>query len=177
MKLFVASEAMFFLFLITAFVYYEYSSGFNQQEIHSLDFTSTGIFTILLILSSGTYWLAERNYKKGQFRMLKIWLLITIILGISFLFGEGREYMHLFHEQITISKSVFGMNFFTLTGFHGLHVFIGLIVLSITLGLVLAGDFKSKPSSVIGSVAIYWHFVDIVWIVVFTIIYILPRFA
>lgn len=174
-KLFVGSEAMFFLFLIMCFIYYKYTSGFDQQAVQSLDFKSTGIFSILLIVSSGTNWLAERNYKKGHRRGLKIWLSVTILLGIIFLYGEGKEYVHLFHEQITLSKSVFGMNYFTITGFHGLHVFLGLVVLSITLGCVLAGDFKDRSSTVINSAAIYWHFVDAVWIVVFTVVYILPR--
>jgi heme/copper-type cytochrome/quinol oxidase subunit 3 len=176
-KLFVWSEAMFFLFLIMTFVYYEYKSGFDAKAVDSLDFKSTLVFTILLIASSGTNWLAEKNFKKGKRTGLKIWMLITILLGIAFLFGEAKEYMHLFHEQITMSKSIFGMNYFTLTGFHGLHVFLGLVVLSITWGLILAGDFKDRSSTVINSVAIYWHFVDGVWIVVFTVVYILPHFT
>lgn len=176
-KLFVGSEAMFFLFLIMTFIYYKYTSGFDPRAVHSLDFKSTAIFSVILFASSGTNWLAERNYKKGHRKGLKIWLLITILLGVIFLYGEGKEYVHLFHEQVSLSKGTFGMNYFTLTGFHGLHVFLGLVILSITLGCVLAGDFKDRKSTVINSVAIYWHFVDIVWVAVFTVVYILPRFT
>lgn len=175
-KLFIGSEAMFFLFLIMCFIYYKYTSGFDPRAVHSLDFKSTAIFSVFLFASSGTNWLAERSYKKEYRKGLKIWLLITILLGIIFLYGEAKEYLHLFHEQVTISHGVFGMNYFTLTGFHGLHVFLGIIALSITWGCVMAGDFKDRSSTAISAVAIYWHFVDVVWVFVFTIVYILPFF-
>ena len=95
-----------------------------------------------------------------------------MILGATILFGQGNEYYHLIREQITVGASVFGTNFFTLTGFHGFHVFVGLVLLSILLTMTLLGDFNSNESTVIQTVGIYWHFVDAVWIVVFTVVYV-----
>ena len=177
MKLVIGTEGMFFLSLIMAFVYLSYVSGFEPGQQQALDIKSTGIFSIFLFSSSGTFWLAERNYDKGNIQSLKGWLLATIILGLVFLFGQGKEYFHLIEQQkITLSSSLFGTSFYTLTGFHGFHVFVGIIILSIILLLTFLGDFtKDKKSSVIKTVGMYWHFVDIVWVVVFTVVYILPK--
>jgi heme/copper-type cytochrome/quinol oxidase subunit 3 len=97
--------------------------------------------------------------------------ILTIGLGAVFLFGQGREYAQLLREHVTISSNLFGTTFFTLTGFHGLHVLIGLVALAILLGLALAGDFKDPEAPGVGAVGLYWHFVDAVWIVIFTIVY------
>ena len=177
MKLVVGTEAMFFVSLIVAFVYMAYNAGFEPHEVNQLDITTTGIFTVILISSSFTLLLAERKYKHGKLQGLKAWLLITILLGAIFLFGQGKEYWRLIQANITLSGSVFGTSFYALTGFHGLHVFIGLIILSIVLLLAYLGDFNNRSSSVISTVAIYWHFVDIVWIFVFTVVYVLPLFT
>jgi len=177
MKLVVGTEGMFFVALIMAFIYMAYNSGFEPYEVSKLDIKATGIFTLILFSSSFTYIMAERKYKKGNIKSLKIWLIVTILLGAIFLFGQGKEYIRLVNENITLSGSVFGTSFYALTGFHGLHVFIGLIILSIVLILTLIGDFNNSKSTVIGTVGIYWHFVDIVWAFVFTIVYVLPHFT
>ncbi len=177
MKLVIGTEGMFFLSLIMAFVYLSYVSGFEPGQQQALDIKSTGIFSLFLFSSSGTFWLAEKNYNEGNMKRLKMWLIATILLGVVFLFGQGKEYFHLIEMQkITLSSSLFGTSFYTLTGFHGFHVFVGLIILSIILWLTFSGDFNSeKKSSVIKTVGMYWHFVDIVWVVVFTVVYILPK--
>ncbi|MEP6751103.1 MAG: cytochrome c oxidase subunit 3 [Bacteroidota bacterium] len=175
-KLVVLTEGMFFLSLIMAFVYMAYNAGFEKHDVRALNITSTAIFTLLLAVSSLTLWLAERQFKSGNIKGLKFWLLITILLGGTFLFGQGREYLQLVHQHVTLSGSLFGTSFYTLTGFHGLHVFIGLVILSILLWLTLLGDFNNSSSTVIGTAAIYWHFVDIVWLFVFTIVYVIPLF-
>ncbi len=177
MKLVVGTEAMFFVSLIMAFVYMAYNSGFEPYEVSKLDIKTTGIFTLFLFSSSFTFWLAEKKYKKGNIKSLKIWLVTTILLGAIFLFGQGEEYIRLINENITLSGSVFGTSFYALTGFHGLHVFIGLIILSIILIMTMIGDFNNSSSNVITTVGIYWHFVDIVWIFVFTVVYVLPYFT
>lgn len=177
MKLVVGTEAMFFVSLIMAFIYMAYTSGFEHYEVDKLDIKSTGIFTALLFCSSFTFWMGERKYKEGNTKSLKIWLAITILLGIVFLFGQGKEYVRLIQENITLSGSVFGTSFYALTGFHGFHVFVGLIILSIVLGLAISGDFNNSKSSVVTTVGIYWHFVDIVWAFVFTVVYVLPYFT
>ncbi len=176
MKLVVGTEAMFFLSLIMAFVYMAYNSGFESHEVKALDIKTTGLFTVILISSSFTYRMVERNYKTSKIKSLKIWLVITILFGAIFLFGQGKEYWRLINERITLHGSVFGTSFFTLTGFHGFHVLAGLIVLSILLIMAFTGDFNKPSSNVISTVGIYWHFVDVVWIVVFTVVYVLPKF-
>jgi heme/copper-type cytochrome/quinol oxidase subunit 3 len=174
-KLIVGTEAMFFLALIMAFVYFSFTPDFKSHQLLNLDLKTTGIFSVLLFSSSFTYWRAEINYHKGEIKRFKFWLIVTILLGAVFLFGQGREYLSLLTSHITVSSSIFGTSFFTLTGFHGLHVFVGLIVIGIVTCLAFLGDYDGKKSSVIGTVGIYWHFVDIVWAVVFLIVYILPH--
>ncbi|WEK21579.1 MAG: cytochrome c oxidase subunit 3 [Candidatus Pedobacter colombiensis] len=173
-KLIVGTEAMFFLALIMAFVYFSLVPGFRTHQLVSLDIKSTGVFSLFLFSSSFTYWRAEENFRKGDVKHLKVWLLLTILLGVIFLFGQGKEYYDLLNHQVTISSSTFGTSFFTLTGFHGLHVLIGLIVIAVLTCLAFLGDYDQPGSSLISMVGIYWHFVDIVWVFVFLIVYVLP---
>jgi heme/copper-type cytochrome/quinol oxidase subunit 3 len=174
-KLIVGTEAMFFLSLIMAYVYFSFVPGFKVQQVDSLNIRSTGLFTVLLFCSSFTYWRAETNFRLGRMERLRFWLIFTLVLGIIFLVGQGREYTQLLHEHISIGSSIFGTSFFTLTGFHGLHVFAGLIIIGIITSLAFMGDYNKSKSTVIGAVGIYWHFVDIVWLVVFSIVYVLPH--
>ena len=173
MQLVVYTEAFFFLCLIMAFVYMAYNSGFEPHELNRLDIRTAGVFTAVLIASSVTLHFAERGYARGKPAVLKGWLIVTIVLGAIFLVGQGNEYIRLIHEDVTLNGSVFGASFFTLTGFHGLHVLIGLVILSIVLALAFLRDSKSA----IGTVALYWHFVDVVWLFVFTVVYVLPQFT
>ena len=173
----VFTEAFFFLSLIMSYVYMVYyGQGRSANEIHALHVSTTGLFTLILFSSSFTFYIAERNYAKGNIRQLKIWLMITAVLGAVFLYGQGSEYYRLINEQITLGASVFGTNFFTLTGFHGFHVFVGLILISILITMSFLGDFDNGNSTVIQTFGIYWHFVDAVWLIVFTIVYLLPSF-
>lgn len=168
MNLFVASESIFFLLLVLAYVNFHKTTGATASAM--LDPVKTGLFSLALVSSSVTLWLAESAYKKSK-TAVGVWLIITILLGSIFLTGQGFEYANLLKNHITISQGLFGSTFFTLTGFHGFHVFIGLILLAILLGLVLFGR-KSEPTlSAIKSIAVYWHFVDAVWIVVFSVVY------
>ena len=175
MKLVVGTEAMFFVSLIMAFVYFSNSPGFKAHQLASLDIRTTGIFTLILFCSSFTYWRAEYNYSAGNVNRVKLWLIFTVLLGAIFLAGQGKEYYGLLHNQVTISSSMFGTGFFTLTGFHGLHVFIGLIIITIITTLTFLGDYDDRKSTVIATIGIYWHFVDIVWFFVFLVVYVLPH--
>jgi len=176
-KMLVFTEIFFFMSLIMAYVYMVYYGDTRSTvELHALHISTTGIFTIVLLGSSLTFHFAEKNFERGNIKQLKIWLVITLMLGAVFLYGQGSEYFRLINEQITLGASVFGTNFFTLTGFHGFHVFVGLILISILIIMTMLGDFSDKNSTVIQTVGIYWHFVDAVWIVVFTVVYVLPGF-
>ena len=175
MFLVIATEAVFFLSLIVAFVYYSLTSGFNPQATQQLSLPTTGAFSVLLLFSSFTFWRAEVNYRQGHVSRLKGWLLATIGLGGSFLVGQGLEYWHLFIENFTISKGIFSTSFYTLTGFPVLHLLVGLILLGVIFWLAVLGDFDRPGSSVIPTAGIYWHFVDAVWVLVFTVVYLFPH--
>jgi heme/copper-type cytochrome/quinol oxidase subunit 3 len=180
MAFFIASEAVFFGLLIFAFLYYRgdffsQSSG-TPPNGRVLNPAKTAIFTVALIASSGTLWLAERALRRGSQTLMRLMLLATVVLGAIFLIGQGMEYYRLIHEEnVTISRDLFGTTFFTLTGFHGFHVFMGLVALTILFGLALAGWFQERHSVALTAVSWYWHFVDVVWIVIFSIVYLWTR--
>jgi heme/copper-type cytochrome/quinol oxidase subunit 3 len=93
------------------------------------------------------------------------------LLGAVFIIGQGREYLRIFHEGVMVNSNLFATTFFTLSGFHGLHVCVGVIALLILMGLAFAGDFKQGRIEAVKSIGLYWHFVDAVWLVVFSVIY------
>lgn len=170
MLLFLLSEAAFFAFLIIAYVYFHDAVKVGPDAANSLDPMKSGIYTIFLLGSSFTVWRAERCYSRSRNGAFLGWLLATILLGAIFLFGQGREYIHLHRANVMVSRNIFGTAFFTLTGFHGLHVFLGLIALAILFSVVLA-DSSGRQSSAVTTVATYWHFVDWVWVVIFSVVY------
>jgi cytochrome c oxidase subunit 3 len=172
MYYFVGSEAFFFLTLIVTYVFYSHPGGKLSETAQYLDVEKTGIFTVFLVLSSVTIYIGEHFHKKGNTRALRWSLTGTIVLGLIFLIGQSIEYNHLFNLDVTISKDVFGSSFFTLTGFHGFHVLIGLIVLSVINGLFYSEKYRKLGNTALASASIYWHFVDAVWIVVFSVVYI-----
>ena len=171
MAVFVASEAVFFAFLIAAYLYYYGATVSGPTARNSLDPQRTLIFTICLLASSGTMWLAERRLAHARHRSFRLWLAATVLLGAIFLIGQGAEYAKLIADRITPARNLFAATFFTLTGFHGFHVLCGLISLTVLLGLALRRRFTEKEDSGLKAVSIYWHFVDAVWIVIFSLIY------
>ena len=169
--LFIGSEAVFFSLLIIAYASFRNAVTTGPTAAQSLDPLRTGIFSLFLFSSSFTVWRADKNIALGNYSRLKIWLSLTILLGLVFLAGQGLEWTHLINQGITASRNLFGTTFFTLTGFHGLHVIIGLVMLSILLGMAVAVEFKSPHSAAVESISLYWHFVDVVWVVIFSIVY------
>ena len=170
MLLFLLSEAAFFAILIIAYVYFHNAVKPGPDAANSLHPLKSGIYTVFLLASSFTVWRAERCYSRRRNGAFLGWLLATILLGATFLFGQGREYIHLYRANVTVSRNIFGSAFFTLTGFHGLHVFLGLIALAILFALALA-DSSGRQSSAVRTIATYWHFVDWVWVVIFSVVY------
>ena len=172
---FIGSEGFFFAVLIIAYVYYRAGGDGGPDAASSLDLLTAGIYTALLLASSLTLWRAEKSVEQQRRGRTLLWLLATVLLGGAFLFGQGREYLHLIEQNITVSRNLFGSTFFTLTGVHGLHVLSGLVALLIMLGLALAGDFKGPRAPGLEAVGWYWHFVDAVWIVIFSLVYVWPH--
>ncbi len=173
--LLIASESVFFLLLILAYVFYRNSPGNRggPTPFNTLDVLKTGIYSVCLYLSSLTVWLAERGLRRGGSRLWQGWLLMTIILGGAFAYGQATEYLHLLGEQkVAPGTDVFASAFFVLTGFHGLHVIGGLILLLILLGLAMRGVFKDGAhAAAVEAVSYYWHFVDAVWVIIFPTVY------
>lgn len=174
MLLFIGSEIAFFIILISAYIYFQAGLTSGPNAKNSLHPGVSGIYTAMLLLSSVTIWQAGRNLERDRQGPARLWFLATLALGAIFLFGQGREYVALYNENVTISRNVFGSTFFTLTGFHGLHVFGGLVTIAIMTGLCFAGEFKGGHATAVEVVSLYWHFVDVVWIVLFSLIYLWP---
>lgn len=175
MILFIASEALIFANFIAAYLYLEIRNWSNGAWRLPSDITYPLINTIILICSSFPAHMAGRGIARGNQRQLKLGLFFTILMGAAFLTGQIIEYSGLFGDfGFTPSQSIFGSAFFTLTGFHGLHVTIGAIFLIICLIRSLRGDFTAKKHFAVQAAEMYWHFVDIVWIVVFSLIYLAP---
>jgi heme/copper-type cytochrome/quinol oxidase subunit 3 len=168
---FIVSEAAFFAFLIFAYIYYA-AAVHGPGASTSLNPPRTLIFTICLLASSGTLWMAERRLAGASQDGFRLWLGVTIVLGAIFLLGQGMEYSGLIAKTVTPERNLFGATFFTLTGFHGFHVFCGLISLAALLILASRRQFGAKERTGVGAVAMYWHFVDAVWIVIFSLVYV-----
>jgi cytochrome c oxidase subunit 1/cytochrome c oxidase subunit I+III len=169
---FIASETGFFAILIITYVLFNMGAHGTADAARLLDVKTTGTFSVALFASSGTIHMSEKAMAKGNPGGFRMWLAATIILGAIFIGGQANEYHHLFADGLTVNASLFASTFFTLTGFHGLHVTLGLVALTIILGLAFfKGDFKGKHSSAFKALSMYWHFVDVVWIVVFSVVY------
>lgn len=174
--LFLISEGAFFAFLIIAYVYFHGSMTSGPNASNSLNPLKSGIYSIFLLASSFTASTAERQFGRGRRRAFQGWLFTTILLGAIFLVGQGREYFNLYRADVTVSRNVFGTAFFTLTGFHGLHVLLGLLALCILFALAVSGEFQTGRSNAIRAVALYWHFVDWIWVVIFLVVYVWALF-
>ena len=128
--------------------------------------------TIILVSSGGTLTLAHHALKAGHRGALKFWLFITIVLGFSFLGFQAYEYTHAYSElNLKLSTGVYGSTFFMLTGFHGFHVTIGAIMLSVMLVRSFRGHFDAEHHFAFEAAAWYWHFVDVVWLLLFVLVY------
>jgi heme/copper-type cytochrome/quinol oxidase subunit 3 len=167
---FISSEVVFFGSLIITYVYYRGMSGPGPRA-EDLDVGRTAIFSVALFASSATIVLAERKLGRRDQRGFVLWLVGTIALGAVFLFGQVTEYLRLFAEGVTPSSNLWSSAFFTLTGFHGAHVAVGLLGLLIVLALALGGDFRGRRHAAVAAVSYYWHFVDAVWVAVFSVVY------
>jgi heme/copper-type cytochrome/quinol oxidase subunit 3 len=171
--MFILSETGFFGVLILSYLYYQ---TFQQQgpSPKELNLLKTGIFSLCLFASSFTIWRSEASLGRGSHRGMLAWLGATILLGAVFIVGQGFEYWDLFQSGARVGSNLFTASFFTLTGFHGLHVIVGLVALLIMLGLGIGTGFIKSSPKALEAVGLYWHFVDVVWVFVLTVVYILP---
>ena len=172
MWIFLASEIMFFTGLIGSYIVLRFAN-LDSWPVPStvLNIPLTGINTFILICSSATLVLGLASIQRGYKEGLQVGLFLTVLLGALFLSIQVHEYSNLIADGFTISHSMFGSCFFTLTGFHGAHVFVGVVWLSVVLIRSFLGYFTPEEYAGVEIVGLYWHFVDLVWIILFTILY------
>jgi cytochrome c oxidase subunit 3 len=171
MVLFIASEVMFFGGLFAA--YFNIRADADQWPpagLEHLHATIPAIFTGVLLLSSLTMHAAVHAIRRGNAKALTRWVGITLLLGVIFLIGQVYDYSTL---DFTIRDGVYGSTFFVLTGFHGAHVFGGAMYLFIVLIRSMSGQFSRSHHAAVEGAAMYWHFVDVVWIALFFTLYVL----
>ncbi len=173
MWIFLASECIFFGSLISTFLLYrtETLGGPTAEEIFDIPFTSASSF--ILLMSSLTMVLAHNANTRRDPRQTRIWLLATALLGSTFLAGQVFEFTEFVHHGLKLSTSPFGSSFFVLTGFHGAHVAVGVLMLMAMFFMSLTGRLRADEGMNVELVGLYWHFVDVVWIVIFTVVYLM----
>jgi cytochrome c oxidase subunit 3/cytochrome o ubiquinol oxidase subunit 3 len=133
-------------------------------------------FTICLLSSSLTIHLAVKSLKRANIRSFALWWFFTLVLGATFLFGTAREWRHLiFDEGLTIQTNLFGTTYYSLVGLHAFHVTVGLLAITTVLLFALFGYVRQEHAERVDVLALYWHFVDAVWVVVFTVVYVIGR--
>lgn len=171
---FLGSECMFFGALIATYLLFHTrtAGGPTPHSIFNIPYTS--VSTFVLLMSSLTMVLALAGIQHGDMRAFRVWTLATAFLGMTFIGGQVYEFTDFFHKGLTIKTSPFGSSFFLLTGIHGAHVTIGIIMLLTLYTLSKMGKLPAHDSLKVELVGLYWHFVDVIWIVIFTVVYLIP---
>jgi cytochrome c oxidase subunit III len=170
---FLASEVALFGTLITTYLTYMGQDFTGPYPKETLSFGLAAIATIFLLSSSLTVHMAEKALHHGNQSGFCFWWGLTITLGAIFLGATAYEWREMITEHdLTINRNLFGSTYYTLVGFHGMHVTGGVIVMTIILGLAMKRQVTQKNQTAVQMVSWYWHFVDVVWIVVFTVVYI-----
>lgn len=171
--IFLLSESVIFLALFAGYAIYKTSSPlWLPPGVEGLEVIEPLRFTVVLVSSSGVIYLAERALHRGRLWQFRAWWLLTMAMGAVFLVGQGLEWMSL---PFGLGTGVYGASFYLLTGFHGLHVLTGVLL----MGLMLARSFRpgnyDAGSVGVTAVSLFWHFVDVIWVVLFVLIYVWQR--
>ena len=174
MWLFLASDCLLFGALISTYLLYHDRISQLQlgpKEVFDIPFTSVSSF--VLLMSSLTMVLALSALQRGDIRRNRVWLLVTAMLGATFVGGQVYEFTTFYHEGLGYTTNLFGSAFYTLTGFHGVHVTIGIVMLMSLFIKSLRGNLTKENAETVEIIGLYWHFVDVVWILIFTIVYLI----
>jgi heme/copper-type cytochrome/quinol oxidase subunit 3 len=174
MWIFLGSECLLFGGLISTYMLYRgrHSENLGPDQVWDIPFTSASSF--VLLMSSLTMVLAVNAAKRKDDRNTRLWLTVTALLGSLFVAGQVYEFTTFYREGLGFTTSLFSSSFYTLTGFHGAHVSVGVIMLLATVGMILKNRVPGDKAEVVELVGLYWHFVDIVWILIFTLVYLIP---
>jgi cytochrome c oxidase subunit 3 len=167
----IAAETGIFSIFVVAYLFY---IGKSVTGPMPKDVLELPIFISVCLLSSSlTVHLAVKSLARGRLAGFQVWWFATIVLGLIFLVGTAREWHRLIYEKgLTISTNLFGTTYYSLVGLHASHVTIGLVALSIVMTFALLGKVKPEHAERAEVLSLYWHFVDVVWVVVFTVVYI-----
>ena len=172
---FLGSECLLFGSLISTYLLFKGQSKPGTLRPHDVfDIPYTSVSSFVLLMSSLTMVLALAAIQRGDHRRTRVWLLTTALLGASFVAGQAYEFTTFVKEGLNLRVNLFGSSFFVLTGFHGAHVTIGVLMLLSLYNLSLRGKLPESKAETVELVGLYWHFVDIVWIVIFTVVYLIP---
>ena len=172
---FLGSECLLFGALISTYLLFkgqDEPGSIGPADVFDIPYTSVSSF--VLLMSSLTMVLALAAIQRGDHRRTRVWLLTTALLGASFVAGQAYEFTVFVREGMNLRVNLFSSSFFTLTGFHGAHVTIGVLMLLSLYSLSLRGRLPAEKAETVELVGLYWHFVDIVWIVIFTLVYLIP---
>jgi heme/copper-type cytochrome/quinol oxidase subunit 3 len=170
---FLGSECMFFGSLIATYMIYKGKSAIPPVPHEILNIPLTSISAFVLLMSSLTMVLALAGIQRGNMGQARLWLAATATLGMSFVGFQIYEFSHFVHEGLTLQTNLFGSTFFVLTGFHGTHVAVGVLWLWTLFFLTFTGRIGPRNDLDVEIAGLYWHFVDVVWIAIFTLIYLL----
>jgi cytochrome c oxidase subunit III len=174
--LFLISDCVLFSSFIFAYLYMRNSGqGWPPPGVQRLDVAFAAWNSVVLFGSGATMHYALENWKHGNFMKYMGMLIATIILGATFLGGQAYEYHHLIYQEHVSwwGSGIFGASFFTLTGMHGFHVFLGVCYLSVLLLQSASGIYTRQKFFGITAGTLYWHFVDVIWVVLFSIFYLI----
>jgi cytochrome c oxidase subunit III len=170
----IAAEAAIFAIFVVAYVFYLGKSltGPMPKDVLSIPI----LYTICLLSSSLTIHFAAKSLRRGSVLRFGVLWLTTITLAATFLYGTGSEWYRLIYKEgFTISTNLFGTTYYSLVGLHAFHVVVGLVSLSIVMVFTLLGSVRAEHAERIDVLSLYWHFVDMVWVVVFTVVYVIGR--
>jgi cytochrome c oxidase subunit 3/cytochrome o ubiquinol oxidase subunit 3 len=174
MWLFLSSETLLFGALIAGYVLYRGRSETGPYPNDVFDIPYTSVSAFVLLASSLTMVLALAAAQHRDRGRMRLWLLTTAMLGMIFVGGQVFEFTRFYEEGLSLTVNLFGTTFFVLTGFHGVHVTVGILMLLTLVGLSFADRLPDDQAFPVEMVGLYWHFVDIVWIAIFTIVYLIP---
>jgi heme/copper-type cytochrome/quinol oxidase subunit 3 len=174
MWLFLGSECLLFGGLISTYMLYRgrHPGSIGPDQVYDIAFTSVSSF--VLLMSSLTMVLAVSAVTRGDDRNTKLWLTATALLGATFVGGQVYEFTIFYREGLGFTTSLFSSSFYTLTGFHGTHVTVGIVMLLALVAMISRNRITGNKAEVVELIGLYWHFVDIVWIVIFTLVYLIP---
>jgi heme/copper-type cytochrome/quinol oxidase subunit 3 len=174
MWLFLGSECLLFGGLISTYMLYRgrHTANLGPDQVWDIPFTSASSF--VLLMSSLTMVLAVTAANRGDDRNTNLWLVMTAILGSLFVAGQMYEFTTFYREGLGFTTSLFSSSFYTLTGFHGVHVTVGVIMLLALVGVITRDRVTGDKAEVVEMVGLYWHFVDVVWVIIFTLVYLIP---